>query len=135
MKKEKTRFALWIDEETLKQVQGHYSSDGCRTQSEFIARAIRFYCGYLTAKKAGDYLPGTIASTLEGVLLMFGDRLGRLLFRLVVEVGMMGRIIAADTAMDNETIERLRAECVRDAKKTNGQISFRDALRFCDLDM
>lgn len=135
MKKEKTRFALWIDEETLKQVQEHYSSDGCRTQSEFIARAIRFYCGYLTAKKAGDYLPGTIASTLEGVLLMFGDRLGRLLFRLVVEVGMMGRIIASDTAMDNETIERLRAECVRDAKKTNGQISFRDALRFCDLDM
>lgn len=135
MKKEKTRFALWIDEETLKQVQEHYSSDGCRTQSEFIARAIRFYCGYLTAKKAGDYLPSTIASTLEGVLLMFGDRLGRLLFRLVVEVGMMGRIIASDTAMDNETIERLRAECVRDAKKTNGQISFRDALRFCDLDM
>lgn len=135
MKKEKTRFALWIDEDTLKQVQEHYSSDGCRTQSEFIARAIRFYCGYLTAKKAGDYLPGTIASTLEGVLLMFGDRLGRLLFRLVVEVGMMGRIIASDTAMDNETIERLRAECVRDAKKTNGQISFRDALRFCDLDM
>ena len=133
MKKEKTRFALWIDEETLKQVQEHYSSDGCRTQSEFIARAIRFYCGYLTAKKAGDYLPSTVASTLEGVLLMFGDRLGRLLFRLVVEVGMMGRIIATDTAMDNETIERLRAECVRDAKKTNGQISFRDALRFCDL--
>lgn len=135
MKKEKTRFALWIDEETLKQVQEHYSNDGCRTQSEFIARAIRFYCGYLTAKKAGDYLPSTVASTLEGVLLMFGDRLGRLLFRLVVEVGMMGRIIASDTAMDNETIERLRAECVRDAKKTNGQISFRDALRFCDLDM
>ena len=135
MKKEKTRFALWIDEETLKQVQEHYSSDGCRTQSEFIARAIRFYCGYLTAKKAGDYLPSTVASTLEGVLLMFGDRLGRLLFRLVVEVGMMGRIIASDTAMDNETIERLRAECVRDAKKSNGQISFRDALRFCDLDM
>ena len=135
MKKEKTRFALWIDEETLKQVQEHYNSDGCRTQSEFIARAIRFYCGYLTAKKAGDYLPSTVASTLEGVLLIFGDRLGRLLFRLAVEVGMMGRIIASDTAMDSETIERLRAECVRDAKKTNGQISFRDALRFCDLDM
>lgn len=46
---------------------------------------------------------------------------------------MMGRIIASDTAMDNETIERLRAKCVQDAKKTNGQISFRDALRFCGL--
>lgn len=27
-----------------------------------------------------------------------------MLFRLVVEVGMMGRIIAADTAMDNKMI-------------------------------
>ena len=62
-----------------------------------------------------------------------GSRLGRLLFQLVVDVGMMGRIIASDTAMDNETIERLRAECARDAKKANGQISFRNALRFCDL--
>ena len=56
-----------------------------------------------------------------------------MLFRLVVEIGMMGRIIASDAAMDNETIEQLRVKCVQDAKKTNGQISFRDALRFCDL--
>ena len=56
-----------------------------------------------------------------------------MLFRLVVEVSMMGRTIASDPAMDNETIELLRAECVRDSKKTNVQISFRDALRFCDL--
>ena len=56
-----------------------------------------------------------------------------MLFRLVVEVSMMGRTIASDPAMDNETIELLRAECVRNVKKTNGQISFRDALRFCDL--
>ena len=33
-----------------------------------------------------------------------GSRRGQLLFRLVVEVGMMGRIIATDTAIDNETI-------------------------------
>ena len=56
-----------------------------------------------------------------------------MLFRLVVEVSMMGRIIAADTAIDNETIEQLRVKCVQDAKKSNRQISFRDALRFCDL--
>ena len=56
-----------------------------------------------------------------------------MLFRLVVEVGMMGRIIAPDTAMDNETIERLRTKCIQDDKKTNGQVSFRDALRFCNL--
>ena len=56
-----------------------------------------------------------------------------MLFRLVVEGSMMGRIIAADTAMDNKTIEQLRVKCVQDAKKSNGQISFRDALRFCDL--
>ena len=33
----------------------------------------------------------------------------------------------------NETIEQLRVKCVQDAKKTNGQISFRNALRLCNL--
>ena len=51
------------------------------------------------------------------------------LFKQSVEIGMMGRIIAADSDLGGDTIERLRARCVQDAKRTNGQISFRDILR------
>lgn len=116
-------------------MQELYRTNGCKSQSEFIERAIRFYCGYLTASKAGDYLPTALASTLQGVLLVFGDRLGRLLFKQSVEIGMMGRIIAADSDLGGDTIERLRARCVQDAKRTNGQISFRDILRIKDPEL
>lgn len=48
---------------------------------------------------------------------------------------MMGRIIAADSDLGGDTIERLRARCVQDAKRTNGQISFRDILRIKDPEL
>ncbi|WP_312940648.1 hypothetical protein [Oscillibacter sp.] len=86
-------------------------------------------------KKTGDYLPGTVAATLEGVLLQFGDRMGRLMFKQAVDLAMVGRLIAADADIDKVTLERLRDRCVQDVKQTNGQISFRDIMRFHDTEL
>jgi hypothetical protein len=132
MSQNKKRFALWIDESILEQVQTNYREDGCKTQSDFIARSIQFYCGYLTANKTGDYLPSVMASTLEGVLTQFGDRLGRLLFKLAVEVCMQTRIIAEESDITVSSLDQLRGVCVQDIKRTNGQLSFRDILRIRD---
>ena len=38
-------------------VRGAYRGDNCASQSEFIEKAVRFYCGYLEAEKDGAYLP------------------------------------------------------------------------------
>ena len=58
------------------------------------------------------------------------NRIGRLLFKMAVEISMMMHIIAADTEIDQETLERLRVRCVNDVKRTNGQIRFKDILQF-----
>jgi hypothetical protein len=113
-------------------VKNDYKADGCRTQNEYIQRAIRFYNGYLTANKTGDYLPSVMASTLEGILTQFGDRLGRLLFKLAVEVCMQTRIIAEESDITVSSLDQLRGVCVQDIKRTNGQLSFRDILRIRD---
>lgn len=132
LKQGKTRFALWINSDSLKRVQEHYREDNCKTQSEFIERAINFYCGYLETDKTGSYLPPVLASTFEGILLRFGDRLGRLLFKLTVEVCMLTRIIAAESDISADSLAQLRAVCIQDIKRTNGQLSFRDILRLRD---
>ena len=49
--KNKTKFALWVYPQTLNDVENHYRFDNCRSQSEFIERAIKFYIGYLDEKK------------------------------------------------------------------------------------
>lgn len=76
------------------------------------------------------YLPRLISETLEAKLGVLGDRIGRLLFKLTVEESMMMHIIASDTDVDFPTLDKLRGRCVMDAKRTNGEISFQDILKF-----
>lgn len=46
----KVKFALWAYPETLKNVEVHYKNDNCRSQSEFIEKAIKFYIA-ISARK------------------------------------------------------------------------------------
>ena len=39
----KKRFPLWIYPKTQQRVQELYEKDNCKSQSEFIEKAIRFY--------------------------------------------------------------------------------------------
>lgn len=126
---EKQKHSVWLRTAAWERVQSAYREDGCRTQNEFIERAILFYCGYLDAEKAADFLPAVLSSTLEGVLIQFGDRVGRILFKLAVEEAMMERIIASDAELSMETMDLLRKWSVQNVKKSNGQIFFRDIMR------
>ena len=126
----KEKFALWLTPEAREMVRGAYRGDNCASQSEFIEKAVRFYCGYLGAKKDGAYLPRVLAEILEGILSTFGSRIGRLLFKQIVEQSILTHIIAADTDIDLDTLEKLRGRCVQDVRRTNGELPFHDILRF-----
>ena len=76
---ERSRHTVWMEDTVWQRVQEHYKSDGCSTQNEFIAKAIMFYCSYLQSEYAGDFLPKILGETLEAILSMFGDRIGKLL--------------------------------------------------------
>ena len=126
----KEKFALWLTPEAREMVREAYRGDNCASQSEFIEKAVRFYCGYLGAKKDGAYLPRVLSEILEGILSTFGSRVGRLLFKQIVEQSILTHIVAADTDIDLDTLERLRGRCVQDARRTNGEVSFQEILRF-----
>ena len=67
---------------------------------------------------------------LDGYLGQLGDRMGRLLFKASVEQAICNHLIAADSDLDFETLERLRARAVNDVKRSNGQITFKEILKF-----
>ena len=126
----KVKFALWIAPETRQIVADTYKEDNCKSMSEFIEKAVLFYNGYLHARHAEYYLPRVLGSILQGTLGMFGDRIGKLLFKQAVECNIANHILAADTDMDVETYERLRNRSLREVKQTRGEISFEDDLIF-----
>lgn len=127
---DKTRFAFWVDRDTLSMVKDYYKDDNCKTQSEYIEKAIRFYTGYLNTGSADAYLPRVLSEVFAGTIDLLSSRIGRLMFKQAVEASMLMHIIAADTDIDEETLERLRVRCLNDVKSSNGQISFADILRY-----
>ena len=85
MANKKIKFPRWLMPDTKATVECLYRQDGCNSQSEFIEKAILFYCGYLQSEYAGDFLPKILGETLEAILSMFGDRIGKLLLKQAVE--------------------------------------------------
>ena len=92
-------------------------------------RAILFYCGYLQSEYAGDFLPKILGETLEAILSMFGDCIGRLLFKQTVEHNVMNHILASDTDIDAATYQKMRGMSYQEVVQTHGQISFPEVLR------
>ena len=126
----KEKFALWLTPESKELVKQLYRKDNCKSQSEYIEKAVQFYSGYVQTKNAGDYLPEVLSALIDEIMTGFGNRIGSLLFRHAVEQNVMNHILAADTDMDIPTYERLRGLSVREVKAVNGKVSFKDALKF-----
>ena len=117
---ERSRHTVWMEDTVWQRVQEHYKSDGCSTQNEFIAKAILFYCGYLQSEYAGDFLPKILGETLEAILSMFGDRIGKLLLKQAVEQNVCNHILASDTDIDAQTYQQMRGMSYQEVLRTNG---------------
>ena len=126
----KQKFALWIYPETQTQIKQLYKNDNCKSRSEFIEKAVRFYIGYLAAQNTTDILPVAITSAVSGAVQSSENRMARLMFKLAVETSMMMNVVAAGADLDDISLKRLRGKCVEDVKKSVGAINFDDVLKY-----
>ena len=124
----KTRIPLWLYPSTLEAVDRAMARDNCKSRSEFIENAIRFYAGYLSGEDAVQFLPAALVSALRATVENSESRIARLLFKLTVEISMMMNVLAAGLEIDSSQLDALRWRCVQEVKKTNGTITFKDTL-------
>lgn len=126
----KVKFPLWTYPETLKDVEVHYKNDNCKSQSEFIEKAIKFYIGYLDEEKGVNYISPMITETVKAQIKGTEQRLARLLFKVAVELGKLSHMTAAMNDVDDETLRNLHAMCVNEVRKINGIINYEDAVEY-----
>ena len=124
----KKRTAVWLTPGVIRRMDGWLEEDNCKTRSEFIEKALRFYMGCLATEDTSEYLSRALADTLLGTLADNENRLRTLLFKLCVEVNMMGHTVAAHFRADPVNRRELRAFAVDEVLRTNGKIRFDDAL-------
>ena len=124
----KKRTAVWLTPGVIRRMDGWLEEDNCKTRSEFIEKALRFYMRSLATEDTSEYLSRALVDTLRGTLADNENRLCTLLFKLCVEVNMMGHTVAAHFRADPVNRRELRAYAVDEVLRTNGKISFDDAL-------
>ena len=124
----KQRTAVWLSPKVIRRMDGWLEEDNCRTRSEFIEKALRFYMGYLAAEDTTEFLSRALVDTLRGIVEQHDHRLRSLLFKWSVEQNMMAHTIAAHFRADPVDRRELRALAVDEVLRTNGQVSFDHAL-------
>ena len=128
--KDKRKFQLWARPGTLELVKSTYKKADCRTQSEFIEKAIQYYVGRINADNDASYLPNAFLSNMRSIVYESDHRENKLLFKLAVEMSIMMNILAFQFEIDDLSLARLRGECVKEVKRTHGVFSMEDAVKW-----
>ena len=128
MTEEKVKFQMRIDPDTDRKIKAAMPRANCRSQNEFVEKAVRFYCDYLAAEDVADFLPPIFVHAMRDTLKSSENRISRLLFKLTVEISMMMHVLAEGLEINASRLDDLRWRCVQEIKKVNGTISFEDTL-------
>lgn len=127
---EKIRFQMRISPDTDSKIKKAMEVDNCQSQNEFVEKALRFYCGYVSASNSLEVLPPLLASAIRGSIQDTENRIARLLFKMAVELDMTMNVVAGGFKVSDDTLKQLRARCVQEVKKTGGTITFEDAVKY-----
>ena len=124
----KERGTVWLYPKTFKKIDSALEMDNCKNRSEFIGKAIDFYCGYLFSEESVSYLAPILLNAIKATLKETENRHANNIFRLAVEMSMMMNILASGLEIDDYTLQKLRGNCIKTVKKSRGNISIEKVL-------
>ena len=129
--KDKVKFIAHLYPETVKMVDDMFRQADCRSRSEFIEQAIRYYVGYLTANDDTSYLPIAMLSNMKSIVAESENKISRIIFKVAVELGMIQNAFAySHQDITAERLARLRESVEHEVKCTNGILTLEDAVEW-----
>lgn len=129
--KEKERLSIYLYPETLEKVKELYRRDDCRTQSQFIEKALRFYITRLVSGENESYLPTAMLSTMKNIVAESENKISQTFFKVAVELAMVHNCFAySHQDITAENLARLRKSVEHEVKCTNGMLTLEDAVEW-----
>ena len=111
-----------MPEEQWEMCQEKSKELGYHNPSEFVRDAIDFYVEWTNRESSEKFLTPALESVVRGIHKDSEDRTARLLFKMVVDINLITRIICRDFDYSEADLRRLRQEAVRIVSDTNGMI-------------
>ena len=131
MADEKVKFLMRIDPDTDRKIKTAIPLANCRSQNEFVEKALQFYCDYVASQDCFSVLPPMLVAAIRATVQTSENHICRLMFKLAVEMDMMMNVLAAAMEIPEERVGGgCRGWCVQEVKKTHGMISLDDAVEY-----
>lgn len=127
---DKTKFSIRVDTQLLELADTYIRDSTVQNRTELIEDALRFYLGFLTSKKAEDYLLQSLSSVMIGTVQDSENRLARMDFKLAVELSKLSHVIAYTHEVDEDALHKLHLKCVEEVRRINGAIDFESAYKY-----
>lgn len=122
------RVTIRIPADTLRAADSVYKSTGHRSRNDFIEKAIQHYLGYLTAADSSAHLDKFIAPIIKEIVDKSEYAISKSLYKLAVELNMIGSVVASYEGLDAEDLRLLRSRCEDDVRRIHGAIKLEDYL-------
>ena len=122
-KSAKNRLTFRPSDETRQRIEQWYRADNCSSLNDFIEKAVNNYIDRLEINDDNCLLPTAISSAINGRLGLLEKNLSSLSFNHAVELDMIVSIVAEAFNFNREDLNQLRAQSVKNVKRTNGRIS------------
>ena len=127
---EKTKFSIRVDTDLVELADSYIRDSTVKNRTELIEDALRFYLGFLTTKKAEDYLLQSLSSVMTRTVRDTENRLARMDFKVAVELSKLCHVIAYTHDVDEDALSRLHIKCLDEVRRINGAVDFEDAYKY-----
>ena len=81
MPDEKIKFLMRIDPDTDRKIKAAMPMANCRSQNEFVEKALQFYCDYAVSQDCFSVLPPMLVAAIRSTVQGSENHICRLLFR------------------------------------------------------
>lgn len=127
---DKTKFSIRVDTELLGLADAYIQDSTVQNRTELIEDALRFYLGFLTSRKAEDYLLQSLSSAIIGTVQDSENRIAHMEFKIAVELSKLSQVIAYSHDVDEEELQKLHLKCLDEVKRINGAVKFERAYKY-----
>lgn len=97
------RIGVYINNELLARCDAAMEKSNAESRSEFIRDALEHYIAVINMQESSRVLTPALESVIGSKIALTEDRINRIMFKLGVEVAMMGNLLAATHDIDEDS--------------------------------
>lgn len=126
----KERFQCWLTKEVKDQMRELYKTDNCSTMNEFVEKALVFYIGYISSDRSEEFISKTLLCEMQAMFSELESKDSRALFKLAVEIGVLGDLVARFVNVPFAEVEATRDYIAEQVKATNGAYDLGESMTY-----